>query len=91
MKIKSYTKVFFGDYPFSTDMARSLISILEKLNVSADEAVLIGDSPVDVETGKRAGVYTCIANFGLGFPEEIATANPDCSIECLSKLKEMFC
>ena len=68
-----------------------LNSILEQLNVSADEAVLIGDSPVDVETGKRAGVYTCIANFGLGFPEEIATANPDCSIECLSKLKEMFC
>jgi len=68
-----------------------LNSILKQLNVSADEAVLIGDSPVDVETGKRAGVYTCIANFGLGFPEEIATANPDCSIECLSKLKEMFC
>ena len=68
-----------------------LNSILEQLNVSADETVLIGDSPVDVETGKRAGVYTCIANFGLGFPEEIATANPDCSIECLSKLKEMFC
>ena len=68
-----------------------LNSILKQLNVSADEAVLIGDSPVDVETGKRAGVYTCGANFGLGFPEEIAIANPDCSIDCLSKLKEMFC
>ena len=30
MKIKSYTQVFSGDYPFSTDMERSLISILEK-------------------------------------------------------------
>jgi phosphoglycolate phosphatase len=65
--------------------------ILEQLNVSADEAVLIGDSPVDIETGKRAGVYTCVVNYGLGFAEEITAAKPDCSIDCLSELKEIFC
>ena len=64
--------------------------ILKKLKVSPDEAVLIGDSPVDIETGKRAGVYTCVVNYGLGLPEEIAAAGPDCSVDCLSKLKEMF-
>ena len=64
--------------------------ILKKLKVSPDEAVLIGDSPVDIETGKRAGVYTCVVNYGLGLPEEIAAASPDCSVDCLSKLKEMF-
>lgn len=68
-----------------------LNSILEQFNVSADQAVLIGDSPVDVETGKRADVTTCVVNFGLGFPDEIAAAGPDCSIDCLSELKEMFC
>lgn len=67
-----------------------LNSILEQLNVSAEDAVLIGDSPVDVETGKRAGVTTCVVSFGLGFPDEIAAANPDCSIDCLSELKEKF-
>jgi phosphoglycolate phosphatase len=64
--------------------------ILKKLKVSPDEAVLIGDSPVDIETGKRAGVYTCVVNYGLGLPEEIAAANPDCSVDCLSNLKGMF-
>ena len=64
--------------------------ILKKSKVSPDEAVLIGDSPVDIETGKRAGVYTCVVNYGLGLPEEIAAAGPDCSVDCLSKLKEMF-
>ncbi len=64
--------------------------ILKKLKVSPDEAVLIGDSLVDIETGRRAGVYTCVVNYGLGLPEEIATANPDCSVDCLSKLKGMF-
>jgi phosphoglycolate phosphatase len=65
--------------------------ILEQLNVSVDEAILIGDSPVDIETGKRAEVYTCVVNYGLGFAEEIAAAKPDCSINCLSELKEIFC
>ena len=65
--------------------------ILEQLNVSADEAVLIGDSPVDIETGKRAGVYTCVVNYGLGFAEEIDAAKPDYSIDCLLELKEIFC
>ena len=91
-KLHSFDVIIGGDSVNSKKPdPEGLNSILEQLNVSADEAVLIGDSPVDVATGKRAGVYTCIANFGLGFPGEIATANPDCSIECLSKLKEMFC
>ncbi|MEK9629335.1 MAG: HAD-IA family hydrolase [Nitrospinota bacterium] len=68
-----------------------LNSIMQQLNVSAEETVLIGDSPVDIETGKRAGVYTCVVNFGLGFPDEIAAAGPDCSIDCLSELKDVFC
>ncbi|MZG53929.1 MAG: HAD-IA family hydrolase [Nitrospinae bacterium] len=68
-----------------------LNTILQQLNISADEAVLVGDSPVDVETGRRAGVYTCIVNFGLGFPDEIAAAGPDCSIDSLSELKDLFC
>ena len=65
--------------------------ILQRLNISADEALLVGDSAVDIETGRRAGVYTCIVNFGLGFPDEIAVADPDCLIDSLSELKEMFC
>ena len=64
--------------------------ILQRLNISADEALLVGDSAVDIETGRRAGVYTCIVNFGLGFPDEIAVAKPDCLIDSLSELKEMF-
>ena len=67
-----------------------LILILKKLHVSPDKTVLVGDSPVDIETGRRAGVQTCVVNYGLGFPEEIAAADPDCSINCLSELNGLF-
>ena len=52
--------------------------------------MLIGDSPVDIETGKRAGVYTCVVSFGFGDPKEIALTEPDCSIDHLSELKDLF-
>ncbi|MBC8283636.1 MAG: HAD-IA family hydrolase, partial [Nitrospinae bacterium] len=70
---------------------KGLNSIMKQLNVEPSETVLIGDSPVDIETGKRAGVYTCVVNFGFGFPDEIAAANPDCAIDCLSELKGLLC
>ena len=52
--------------------------------------MLIGDSPVDIETGKRAGIYTCVVSFGFGDPKEIALPEPDCSIAHLSELKDLF-
>ena len=76
---------------FKKPNPEGLNAIMQQLNILADEAVLVGDSPVDIETGRRAGVYTCIVNFGLGFPDEISAANPDCLIDSLSELKEMFC
>ena len=67
-----------------------LLHLLDRFQCSPEQAVLIGDSPVDIETGKRAGVYTCVVSFGFGNPKEIALAEPDCSIDHLSELKDLF-
>jgi len=67
-----------------------LLYLLDRFQCAPEQAVLIGDSPVDIETGKRAGVYTCVVSFGLGDPKEIALAEPDCSIDHLSELKNLF-
>ena len=67
-----------------------LLHLLDRFQCSPEMAVLVGDSPVDIETGKRAGVYTCIVNYGFGNPKEIASANPDCRIDHLSELKDLF-
>ncbi len=67
-----------------------LLHLLNRFQCPPEQAVLIGDSPVDIETGKRAGVYTCVVSFGFGDPEEIAQTEPDCSIDHLSELKDLF-
>ena len=68
-----------------------LLHLLDRFQCSPEMAVLVGDSPVDIETGKRAGVYTCVVNYGFGDPKEIVSAGPDCSIDHLSQLKDLFC
>ena len=68
-----------------------LLHLLDRFQCSPEQALLVGDSPVDIETGKRAGVYTCVVNYGFGDPKEIASAGPDCSIDHLSQLKDLFC
>ena len=67
-----------------------LLHLLDRFQCAPEMAVLVGDSPVDIETGKRAGVYTCVVNYGLGDPKEIASVGPDCSIDHLSELKDLF-
>lgn len=67
-----------------------LLHLLERFQCSPEQAVLVGDSPVDIETGKRAGIYTCVVSFGFGDPKEIASAKPDCTIDHLSQLKDLF-
>ena len=40
-----------------------MLHLLDRFQCAPEMAVLEGDSPVDIETGKRAGVYTCIVNY----------------------------
>lgn len=89
--LKSFDVIIGGDSVKSKKPnPEGLNLILKQLGVPPEDAVLIGDSPVDIETGKRAGVHTCVVNYGLGFADEIAAAGPDCSIDCLSELKDIF-
>lgn len=67
-----------------------LLHLLDLFQCSPEQTVLIGDSPVDIEAGKRAGVVTCVVSFGFGDPKEITSAGPDCCVDHLSELKNLF-
>ena len=48
-----------------------LFQIVRRLGASPASTVLVGDSPIDLETARRAGVRICLARYGFGyrFPE----------------------
>lgn len=41
-----------------------VLKTLEKLGVSASEAIVVGDMPVDIQMGLGAGAYTCGVTYG---------------------------
>jgi 2-phosphoglycolate phosphatase len=49
---------------------RPLLFALERLGVSAREAVYVGDAPRDIEAGRAAGMGTVAARYGYIEPEE---------------------
>jgi pyrophosphatase PpaX len=54
---------------------------LEKLGVKREEAIMVGDSPYDLLSGKNAGVKTCGVNYTMIDINELKQVNPDYFID----------
>jgi len=50
---------------------------LDGLGVRPEDCLFVGDSPADMEAGRRAGVKTCAVLWGYGDREEMARWTPD--------------
>lgn len=62
--------------------------IMQQHGVSPEDTLMIGDSQVDIETGKRAGVRTCGVTYGHAGRASLETAQADWIIDDLSQLKQ---
>ncbi len=62
--------------------------ILEKLGVSVEDCVYVGDSEVDLETGKRAGVRTVSVGWGFRTRQELEDAGAGRILERTEELLE---
>jgi len=60
--------------------------IMDRLGVPAREAVMVGDSPVDIATGRAAGVRTLAVCYGNSPRERLREADPDALLEHFSDL-----
>ncbi len=59
---------------------------LEALKTRPEECLLVGDSPADMEAGRRAGVRICAVRYGYGDPDELARWQPDYWVSDLREL-----
>lgn len=59
---------------------------LEALKARPEECLLVGDSPADMEAGRRAGVRICAVRYGYGDPRELARWQPDYWVSDLREL-----
>jgi phosphoglycolate phosphatase len=68
----------------------SLLEMLSRLNVTPDQAMYIGDSGVDIQTGKRAGVFTVGVAWGFRGPEELQLNGCDALINHPTELLDLL-
>ncbi len=85
-----FTAVYGGN-SFETKKPDPLgaLTILQETGVSADRALIVGDSSVDVLTGRNAGLATCGVTYGFA-PHTLEEVQPDMVIDSPLELKELF-
>src|SRR6202521_1741472 len=64
-------------------------TILQETGMAADEALMIGDSAVDILTGRNAGLWTCGVTYGFA-PHSLEDVPPDVLIESPRELGELL-
>ncbi len=66
-----------------------LRTILQETAVAPDEALMIGDSSIDVLTGRNAGLWTCGVTYGFA-PHTLGNVPPDVLVESPHELGKLL-
>ena len=64
-------------------------TLLQQMQASAEETLMVGDSSIDVLTGRNAGLWTCGVTYGFA-PHTLCEAPPDVMVDSPRELQEMF-
>ena len=67
----------------------SVLDIMSKMAISADETALVGDSVVDVLTARNANIMSVGVIWGFGGEEEFDDTNPDLTVKSASELLKL--
>ncbi len=65
--LAKYFRAIYGGNSFPTKKPDPLgaTTILREFSLRANEAVMVGDSEVDVQTARNSGMFAAIVNFGF--------------------------
>lgn len=84
--VKVYGGNSFGTKKPDPEGARTLLS---EFGVQAEQAVIVGDSHTDIETGRNAGIWTVAVTYGFA-PHTLADASPDVTVDSPDELAKVF-
>jgi phosphoglycolate phosphatase len=73
-----FVQIVGGDERPRKPSPDGLLRLCSEAGVRPDEALLVGDSSVDVATGKAAGVKTCGVTWGIGARASLTSADYLC-------------
>ena len=85
-----FVSVYGGNsFPTKKPDPLGVQTILQETGVAASQALMIGDSAVDILTGRNAGLWTCGVAYGFA-PHTLEDVPPDVLIEHPTELAALF-
>ncbi len=64
-------------------------TILRETGIPANEALIIGDSSIDILTGRNCGMWTCGVTYGF-VPQSLGEMSPDVVVETPQELGQLL-
>lgn len=89
--VASFFAAVYGGNSFPTKKPdpQGVQTILKETGSTAAETVIVGDSSVDVITGRNAGLWTCGVTYGFA-PHTLCEAPPDVVVDNPAELAQLF-
>jgi phosphoglycolate phosphatase len=89
--MNEFFKAVYGGNSFETKKPDPLGAqmLLKQFNVQPEEAVIIGDSDVDMMTARNAGIYSVGVTYGLS-PETLEETPGDVMVDSASEWLQIF-
>jgi phosphoglycolate phosphatase len=86
-----YFSQVYGGNSFATKKPdpEGALKLLEESGVRPEQAAIIGDSHVDVHTGRNAGLWTVAVNYGFA-PHTLEAQPADITIDSPHELSTLF-
>ncbi len=85
-----FVSVYGGNsFPTKKPDPLGLQTILQETGAGARETLMIGDSAIDILTGRNAGIWTCGVTYGFA-PHTLEDVPPDVLVEHPRELEELF-
>ena len=87
---KYFSQVYGGNsFPTKKPDPEGALKILAEIGVRPEQAVMVGDSHTDVETGHNAGLWTVGVTYGFA-PHTLAGTTPDVTVDDPRELASVF-
>jgi phosphoglycolate phosphatase len=87
---KFFSRVYGGNsFPTKKPDPEGAQTILREMAIGPQQALMVGDSGVDIHTGRNAGTWTCAVTYGFA-PHSLGDASPDVVVDRAGELAELF-
>jgi phosphoglycolate phosphatase len=87
---KFFVQVYGGNsFPTKKPDPEGARKLLDELGVRPEQAVIVGDSHTDIETGRNAGLWTIAVTYGFA-PHTLDETGPDIVLDYPNELTSVF-